>query len=826
MNMPTILAVAFFAAASISLSAADNTVERIYRPNIVTRGNINLIPVQPIDSASWIHHELAYSKDISFVQFRKRFTVGDNGADFEIDVSADERFYLMLDGKFVARGPNRGTVDNWQYQSYRLKLDKGEHVFSAVVWSTTKAAPLAQLTNGGGFILKASGEYDEKLTTGKTDWEVGVLTNPKSLGNGQCWGTGSQFEITGTGMYDEIPKKWEKAIVVRGEAGYKDKTVPYRNWGLKTLGWMLFPAQLPDQSEYHIRPGSVRAVSEGDVSTNAHVYVESETRGALLNSFNALIKQSEPLMIPANSRVRAAWNLDNYYCAYPVLTVKGGKGARIKFGWAESTRDASTFRKANRDAIAGMFLRTFGDVFVSDGRERAVFSTPWFRCGKWCEIDIETQDEPIVLEDVLLIESRYPLELQCKFECEDLTLDPIRTICARAMQMCSHEMLFDCPYYEQQMYPGDTRVQLNVLSAMSHDDRIIKRAIELYSLAVRDDGMCPFNWPTRGVQEGASYTLCYLCMYGDYVMYHADKAWLKARIPSMRMSMAGIEQYENEEGLLENLPGWNFMDWVDGWASDGTAEGCRYGSGVNAEINLFWLKAMISASKVERAFGNDLQGEYWDRKADKLRAKIIEKFWCEKRGILADTPKMQNFSEHAQCLALLTETIPAEKAHSVFKHLIEDQDLKRTTVYFSYYLFECYFKFGRGDLFLKRLDLWRGYLAKGLDTTQEAPDKGKNGQFESRSDCHAWGSHPIWFMQTGLAGIRSAAPFFSKVRIAPHPGSLKKIVASYPHPSGEWIKVDLKFDGDKVAGTVTTPVEGEFVFAGKTVLLIDGVNEL
>ena len=322
---------------------------------------------------------------------------------------------------------------------------------------------------------------------------------------------------------------------------------------------------------------------------------------------------------------------------------------------------------------------------------------------------------------------------------------------------------------------------------MSHDDRIIKRAIELYSLAVRDDGMCPFNWPTRGVQEGASYTLCYLCMYGDYVMYHTDKAWLKARIPSMRMSMAGIEQYENEEGLLENLPGWNFMDWVDGWADDGTAEGCRYGSGVNAEINLFWLKAMISASKVERAFGNDLQGEYWDRKADKLRAKIIEKFWCEKRGILADTPKMQNFSEHAQCLDLLTETIPAEKAHSVFKHLIEDQDLKRTTVYFSYYLFECYFKFGRGDLFLKRLDLWRGYLAKGLDTTQEAPDKGKNGQFESRSDCHAWGSHPIWFMQTGLAGIRSAAPFFTKVRIAPHPGSLKKIVASYPHPSGEWI---------------------------------------
>jgi hypothetical protein len=55
----------------------------------------------------------------------------------------------------------------------------------------------------------------------------------------------------------------------------------------------------------------------------------------------------------------------------------------------------------------------------------------------------------------------------------------IRRICARAMQMCCHEMLFDCPYYEQQMYPGDTRIQLQVLSALSQDDRMIRRAIEL-----------------------------------------------------------------------------------------------------------------------------------------------------------------------------------------------------------------------------------------------------------------------------------------------------------------------------------------------------------
>ena len=166
---------------------------------------------------------------------------------------------------------------------------------------------------------------------------------------------------------------------------------------------------------------------------------------------------------------------------------------------------------------------------------------------------------------------------------------------------------------------------------------------------------------------------------------------------------------------------------------------------------------MRSAAAVERALGNELQAKYWEEKSDKLKQAVVKTFWDEKRGIFADTPAKKDFSEHAQALALLGDVLPAGKAETTFRHLVDDKDLKRCTVYFSYYLFETYFKFGRGDLFLKRLDLWRDYVKKGLTTTQEAPDSGKNGQNESRSDCHAWGAHPIWFMQTGLAGIKPAA---------------------------------------------------------------------
>jgi len=289
--------------------------------------------------------------------------------------------------------------------------------------------------------------------------------------------------------------------------------------------------------------------------------------------------------------------------------------------------------------------------------------------------------------------------------------------------------------------------------------------------------------------------------------------------------MAGMEYYENADGLLENLPGWNFMDWTDGWDGDGTAPGCRVGDGVNAELNLYWNLAMRSAAAVESALGNELQAMYWNEKSERLKAKIVEQLWSEERGLLADTPKKQDFSEHAQALALVGDVLPADKAAVAFRHLVEDKDIKRCTVYFSYYLFEAYFKFGRGDLFLKRLDLWRDYVKKGLTTTQEAPDKGKNGQNESRSDCHAWGAHPIWFMQTGLAGVKSAAPFFEKVLVAPAPGGLSELKASHPHPKG-WIEVELKFDGDRATGRVTTPVPGTFRFGGREISLAVGKNDI
>ncbi len=820
---------AFAVAAVVQLAAlsappaAGAAVERIWREARLTRGNTNVARVQPVDDASWIWLPGDSGRNFAVLRFRCEFDVAKGDGELVFDVSADERYYLTLDGEFVSRGPNRGSVENWQYQTYKAKaLAEGRHVMEATVWRLGDNAPLAQLSWRGGFVLKAEGAYDAKLTTGRAAWQVGRVDGLKPIGSGNgVWGTGAEFECAGPGLFVAKPSKWSRAAVVRGPAGLRGG----RMLGHRTGGWMLFASQLPDQTERVFRCGEFRAATHDAKWRARHDYTAAETNAPEVAGLNAVLDYATPFTVPPHTRLQAAWDLFGYVCAYPVLRTKGGARSRVSWTWTESTRNAGDRRKGNRAEIVGKYLDGYGDVFLPDGGE-CEFTTPWFRCGRWCRLDVETGDEPLVIAGLEMIESRYPLEVEGGFSApDDPTIPDITRICTRAIEMCCHEMLFDCPYYEQQMYPGDSRIQMNVLAAMTRDDRMTKRAIEIFDLATRDDGMCPMNYPTRGVQESGTYTLCYLLMFGDYAMNHADREWLRARLPGMRKSMAAMELCENADGLLENVPGWCFIDWATGWNQNGTPPGAQYGEGVNAEVNLFWSLAMKSAATVESALGNDLQAEYWLRRREALSRRIVERFWCEERGLLADTPAARSFSEHAQALAIVGDVLPPAKAETAFRHLVGDPDLVRTTVYFDYYLFEAFFKMGRGDLFLKRLDLWREYVDLGVTTLLECPDTGKNGQNEARSDCHAWGAHPLWYMSAGLAGIKPAAPFFERVEVAPCPGGLAEVIAARPHPAG-MVEVDLKFEDGKAHGTVDTPVPGVFRYGGFETILQKGVNKL
>ena len=824
-------------------------VEQIFREERFTRGNVNLRVQQPIDGADWIWIDDAEPAkgEMDAVRFENEFVYGGGrwatalpgdcghradvtlpGAavtnegravaprppDMEFDVSADQRFVLFLDGREIARGPHKGLENHWYYQSYAVKdLEPGNHRLEVVVYNMGVGAPRAVLSTGkGGFVLKASGAYDKILTTGKGKWTVRRVTGTRMAGFGdsETFAGSAQCVADGTGFLDSAPVPPAKIRTVR-------RRIVESEYGFPREGWVLFPTERPDQMSVRRRVGAFKAGQPCFKANTNTYYQAADAAFPLVADMNALLQEGKTVTIPAGTSVRFVWDLCDYYCAYPVLETSGGAGSEIRWGWAESLYDR-VHDRADRNAFdKKRCAHAMRDTFHPDGRAKATFTSPWWRCGRWCEFEVKTADAPLTLLSLAFDEVRYPLDVRASFDCDDPSIAGIWQLCRRGLENCMHETYMDCPYFEQQMYPGDTRVAMLIAEALSGDARLNRFAAGIFDFARRDNGLVPMNCPCAVVQDSSTYSMCWVAMLGDYALWNGGKDFLKARIPGMRHTLSLLLNCANKDGLLENLPGWSFQDWVETWDTYGNAPDGRLG--LSAVNNLLCAYAFGSAAKVEDYAGDKQMADYWHAKKKTLAAAILSRFWNDGRGLVADTVRHDRFSEHAQCLALLSGILPPDKEKRALQGLLEDGDLARTTVYFSHYLFDVYMKYGLTDIFLKRLDLWREYVKMGLKTPLEAPG------VRARSDCHAWGSHPIYHLLTGVAGMRPATDGFASIVIAPQPGGLKWIKAAMPTPKGI-VVVDLRFEGECVSGTATLPdgLPGTFRWKGMAQRLHSGVN--
>jgi alpha-L-rhamnosidase len=234
------------------------------------------------------------------------------------------------------------------------------------------------------------------------------------------------------------------------------------------------------------------------------------------------------------------------------------------------------------------------------------------------------------------------------------------------------------------------------------------------------------------------------------------------------------------------------------------------------------LGALNDAAELEAALGDKaLAGRYQTRAAH-IRKGIYDRCWDQGRGLLADNPSRNIFSQQTNALGVLYDVIPKPDQRDVLTKITAIQpgastdDMLAASYYFRFYLARALEHAGQGDAYLSSLQPWRDLLGLHFSTWPETPG-------DSRSDSHAWSAHPIYDLLSIVAGIEPASPGFRTVRIAPHPGELKRIETTYPHPNGN-ITVAFECGANGIKGTVTLPpgLTGSFEFRGKKLPLSPG----
>ncbi len=755
--------------------------------------------------------------------YRCRFTL-DAGVTVRVHVTADERYELFADGLRVGRGSERGDAENWFFETYDLPFEAGEHVLVARVWSLGAQAAFAQMTVHPGFLLAPdSDEHGALLGTGVAAWEAKRLAGYTFIDPITAWGTGANLIVDGAALdWDALAgggEGWQPVVV--GEVG-----VDAVRRNETENSHRLRPATLPPMLDVPRQIGTVRLVA-AIASTETHA-VPIQQRDNLPDEqgqWQALISGQSPLTVPPLTRRRILLDLENYYSAYPEVVTTGGTGGLVRVNWQEALySDPRRSVKDNRDEIEGKQFVTvwslkdgIGDTFLPDGGENRTFTTLWWQCGRYVEIVVATASEPLTLERFALRETRYPLEMQSQFQASDARLDDVTALALRTLQMCSHETYMDCPYFEQLMYVGDTRLQVLTTLAITTDDRLPRKALRMFDASRMHSGLTQSRYPTRVKQIIPPFSLWWVAMLHDFALWRDDPAFVRSLLPGARAVLEHWRGLIGSEGLARAPIGWNVTDWVPQWP-DGVPPDAY--DGVSGLLNWQFALVLTQMAELEAWAGEPELAARDRRTASELADRLNAAFWDETRGLYAEDVAHAHYSEHTQCLALLSGLLTGERQAVVGASLLQAPDLAQTTIYFSHYLFETCRVLHRPDVLLKRLDLWFDLKKNGLKTTVEMPEP-------TRSDCHAWGAHPLYHFFATLLGIRPGAFGFGSVSIAPQLGSLTAAQGVLAHPRGD-LAVSLTRESDGLRAEITLPptLHGVFEWGGAVWPLKPGRQEI
>ncbi|WP_282122071.1 alpha-L-rhamnosidase-related protein [Algibacter mikhailovii] len=759
-------------------------------------------------SAKWVSHPDITGNETGVYLFKKVLSFKTVPHDYVINISADNRYILYINGKVVARGPARGDLNRWLFDTIDIApyLKAGENHVAAKVWNMAQLKPVAQMSLETGLIIQGNTEQEQEINTNNT-WSVVAdqaysFYKIKDLRRFYASGPGEKFNG------DLHPWHWKTSdneiAWEKVKEGNNGTPMNYYNITGKTDMRLLCPRSIPMMEAKMQNFAEVRSV-EG------------------VKNAKALIAGSKPVKIPANSSAVILLDQGHLTNAYPQIKYSKGANSHIKITYAESLfipKDGKpTFNKGNRNDVEGKVMWGNYDVIEIDGGDDRLFEPLWWRSFRYVELEITTGEEPLILEGFNSEFTGYPFELKSSFESEDSRMSDIFNVAWRTQRLCAGELFFDCPYYEQLQYTGDTRIQgLNTAYA-SGDTRLWKDAIQDYYDSRLPFGLTQSRYPSSTQQIIAPFSLVWITMVNDYMMHCEDDQFIEKMVPAILDILNWYDARVAENGMLGKLESWLFVDWVDEWKTGypPLTQEKEY----STVIGMQYVYTIQKAMEIFEAYGMSGLRDKWGQKAEVTQNAILEHCWDEDKQLLADTPEKTTFSQHANVLAILSNAFDETQEKELMQRVFNDKDMAQTSFYFDFYKIAALKKAGLGDRYISTLNTLSDLIDKGLTTFPEKADP-------TRSDCHAWSASPLYYYMSLICGIEPDAPEFNSVKIEPHMGDLEWVKGSMPHRFGE-IKVNLKqTKNNGIVGSIYLPenLTGTYVQNGKQISLKSGENQI
>ncbi len=714
------------------------------------------------------------------VRFRKRLHLDAVPEHLEIKISADTRYKLYVNSQFVEYGPARGDQRIWFVDN--VDIAPWLHVGENVVAVEVLRYPLSYRSGNFGMVRTAiAGLFVDGGIYADESWKC--------------------REVSGFQIVRESPGFAPMMIL-------EDFTAEAQDSGWKTDDY-------DDSGWENALPYTVFQISEaacpGDLSPRPIPYmikVPGRFKGVVpkydattADKWNALLAGKGSVTVPAGQNVTVELNAGEEMCGFLSLRFIGGKGATVKILTSEGYVQNRLYKntrspvKGDRCDWVNGHLDGFTDVYHAAGygtqEAPEVYEPFWFRTFRFVALEIQTGDECLTIADFDYAETGYPLNVKTTASASDSSFDGIWDISLRSLRRCMQETYIDCPFYEQLQYAMDSRNEILYTYTTSADDRLARQCMEAFRLSQRADGMINCCYPHWGPNIIPGFSIYYILMVYDHMMYFGDKKLIKHHLGAIDGILEYFDNHLESRGLVGKTGGhiteryWSFIDWSVPWGNTvGTPP-----SGLNGPIvmeSLLYVYGLQHAAKLCDYVGRSGTAEEYRNRAEAVQ-NAINTHCRDEEGFYLDSPGVKDYSQHCQVFAILTNTVPSDEGKKLLLATLDNEEkFAQCTVASLFYVFRALEAVNAYDRTEALWEPWRNMLKDNLTTCVENP-------LEGRSDCHAWGSLLLYELPAVILGIQPGSPGYQTVRIAPNPAYLKWAKGDAITP---WGKIKVQWSKD------------------------------
>ncbi|MCI0718179.1 MAG: family 78 glycoside hydrolase catalytic domain, partial [Acidobacteria bacterium] len=484
------------------------------------------------------------------------------------------------------------------------------------------------------------------------------------------------------------------------------------------------------------------------------------------------------------------------------LRLNGVAGGIVDLGYCEMLVNGHVDTLRDQWSFADRYIMRDGP------QEWELFFWKGFR---YLQLTFRNCPKPVEVESVSLLFTSYPVKYRGSFECSDPLLTKIWEVGRWTLQLCMHDGYEDCPWREQGQWLGDAQVELMANYMTFGDVALGTKCLRQFAQGQTEEGALPAEYPAdiavyptrQTVPSGIpTFMAQWVSMLLDHYRYTGDLKLVSELYPNLVRVISYLGRFIDADGLLNNVPGFAFLDWVPGLMPSPMG-----GEGELTGVNCHYYRALVDAAALAGLVGEKNQQGDWLSRAEKLKRAINEHLWSEQHGVYAHVRRASQLDSrlavHDSILAAYAGVAPAERVSLSFAKLFGKprQDVAQIgTPYFYYFYLEALRAAGRHEEAVEATRQAYGQMLEAGATTWWEHFGGH------ASLCHAWSCAPNYDLSAYVLGVQGTEAGFAGLRVEPQAGELTWAKGIVPTPRGD-VSVNWKREGTRFELSVSAPMK-------------------